>query len=56
MSPLLYAAGIGLSFVQHWLAVAVYALVALLWLVPDRRYERMVRARDLDGSTTAPTA
>jgi uncharacterized membrane protein len=55
LSPLRYAAGIGLSFVQHWLAVALYALVALLWLVPDRRYERMVRARDGNGTTAAPT-
>jgi uncharacterized membrane protein len=42
VSPLLYAAGIGLAFVSDWLAVAVYAGVALLWLVPDRRLERTI--------------
>src|SRR3954471_20580616 len=36
-SPGLYALGIGLSFVSQWLAMAVFAGVALMWLVPDRR-------------------
>ena len=45
LSPLLYAAGIGLAFVSDWLAVAVYAGVALLWLVPDRRLERTIEHR-----------
>jgi uncharacterized membrane protein len=40
-SPLLYLVGIGLTFVGSWLAQAVYVLVALIWLVPDRRIERM---------------
>ena len=40
LSPLLYIAGIGLSFVQVHLGQAMYALVALLWLIPDRRIER----------------
>jgi TMEM175 potassium channel family protein len=42
LSPLLYTAGIGLSFVNHWLAVAIYAGVALMWLIPDRRLERTI--------------
>ena len=42
VSPLLYAAGIGLSFVNRWLAVAIYAGVALMWLIPDRRLERTI--------------
>jgi uncharacterized membrane protein len=39
LSPVLYVAGIGLSFVHTWAAEACYALVAALWLVPDRRIE-----------------
>jgi hypothetical protein len=31
-----------LSFVDRWLALAVYVGVALMWLVPDRRVERHV--------------
>ncbi|MEI8197440.1 MAG: TMEM175 family protein [Phycisphaerae bacterium] len=42
ISPLIYAAAIGLSFVNPWIACALYVLVALIWLVPDRRIERTV--------------
>ncbi|HPP83023.1 MAG TPA: TMEM175 family protein [Rubrivivax sp.] len=41
-SPLLYLLGIAASFVLPALAQALYAFVALMWLVPDRRIERMV--------------
>jgi len=40
LSPVAYALGIGLSFLAPWLAVTIYAAVALTWLVPDRRLER----------------
>ena len=40
ISPALYALGIGLAFVNRWLALAVYAGVALIWVIPDRRVER----------------
>jgi uncharacterized membrane protein len=39
LSPLLYAAAIPLAFVREWMADAIYVLVALMWLVPDRRIE-----------------
>ncbi len=39
-SPLLYCLGIGLSFVDQWLGIAMYVVVALMWLIPDRRVER----------------
>jgi uncharacterized membrane protein len=42
ISPVLYCLGIGLSFVDRWLALAVYVGVALMWLVPDRRVERHI--------------
>jgi uncharacterized membrane protein len=45
LSPFLYVLGIGLSFVNQWLAMAAYTLVALVWLIPDRRLERTVQAR-----------
>jgi uncharacterized membrane protein len=35
----LYAAAIPLAFWQPWLAAGIYILVALIWLVPDRRIE-----------------
>jgi uncharacterized membrane protein len=43
LSPFAYATGIGLSFVNHWLAIAIYAFMAAVWLVPDRRLERTMR-------------
>ena len=42
-SPLLYLVGIGLTFVSASLSQAIYALVALIWLVPDKRIERVAR-------------
>ena len=43
LSPVLYLAAIALSFVAPWAAQAIYVLVALMWLVPDRRIERTIR-------------
>jgi uncharacterized membrane protein len=40
LSPVLYLLGIVSSFLWSWVAQALYAAVALLWLVPDRRIER----------------
>jgi uncharacterized membrane protein len=40
LSPLLCLAAIPLAFVSPWIANAVYAFVAMLWLIPDRRIER----------------
>jgi uncharacterized membrane protein len=42
----LYAVAIALSFVSPWSAFALYALVALLWVVPDRRIERRIARRE----------
>jgi uncharacterized membrane protein len=40
VSPILYLTGIALCFVEPWLGLIPFALVALIWLVPDRRVER----------------
>jgi len=45
LSPLLYASGIGLAFFRPWAAGCIYVLVALTWLIPDRRIERVVDDR-----------
>ncbi len=44
-SLLLYAAAIGLAFVQPWVAEAIYLLVAAMWFIPDRRIERALKGR-----------
>lgn len=43
LSVAIYAAAIPLSFVQPWIACACYALVAIVWLIPDPRIERTLR-------------
>jgi uncharacterized membrane protein len=40
VSLLLYAVAIPLSFVNSWIACALYVLVAVVWLIPDRRIEK----------------
>jgi uncharacterized membrane protein len=39
-SLVLYAAGVGLAFVSPWISYGLYAAVALIWFVPDRRFTR----------------
>ena len=46
ISPLLYFSGIALAFVAPWLGVLVFTGVAIMWLVPDRRVERYLAARE----------
>ena len=41
LSLALYAAAIPLAFVNEWISDAIYVVVALIWLVPDRRIESM---------------
>jgi len=46
LSPVLYAIAIAAAFRMEWVALGIYILVALLWLVPDRRIERVLAAGD----------
>jgi uncharacterized membrane protein len=40
LSILIYVAAICLSFVHQWISCALYVLVAVIWLIPDRRIEQ----------------
>jgi uncharacterized membrane protein len=42
ISMVIYMLAIALAFLKWWLACALYVLVAIMWLVPDRRIERTV--------------
>jgi uncharacterized membrane protein len=42
LSAALYAVAIPSAFVHPWIADAIYAGVALMWLIPDRRIESTV--------------
>jgi TMEM175 potassium channel family protein len=46
LSPLLYVTAIGLSFVSQWLAVSIYVIVALIWVIPDRRIEHVLSGKE----------
>jgi len=42
LSLLFYAVAIPLAFVSPWVAGTLYVTVAIMWLIPDRRIERIV--------------
>jgi uncharacterized membrane protein len=46
LSPLLYGGGAAAAFWTPWVSQSIYALAAFLWLIPDRRIERAIAARE----------
>ena len=53
ISPVFYMLAIALAFVRPWIADGLYVLVALLWLIPDRRIERVVAEAEGEGEAVA---
>jgi uncharacterized membrane protein len=52
LSVVLYLAAIPLAFVNRWIALALYVVVAIMWFVPDRRIEaRLNRGGDPDEAS-----
>ena len=45
LSVVIYGIAIGLSFLNQWVAGVLYALVAAMWFIPDRRIERALERR-----------
>ena len=41
VSPVLYLSGIVLAYPARWLSLVLYIVVALMWLIPDRRIEAL---------------
>lgn len=46
LSAVLYAAAILLAFWWKWISLGLYVVVALLWLIPDRRIENALRSAE----------
>jgi uncharacterized membrane protein len=46
LSPVFYLLAIPAAFLSHWIAAVLYLFVALLWLVPDRRIERVLQGAE----------
>jgi len=42
LSPVLYLIAIPSAFLHQWIAGAIYVFVAMIWLVPDKRIERVL--------------
>jgi uncharacterized membrane protein len=40
LSPITYLTAMPLAFVSPWISIGLYAFIAIVWLVPDRRIER----------------
>ena len=47
-SPVCYFIAIPLAFVSPWISDGLFIFVALLWLVPDRRIERVLTKREME--------
>ncbi len=54
LSLLLYCVGIAASFFATWLSGAMYIIVALIWLIPDRRIERVLGVHQTPKQGHAP--
>jgi uncharacterized membrane protein len=46
LSPVLYVVAIVVAFLSPWMSVAIYVFVALMWVVPDRRIERVLLEKE----------
>jgi len=44
LSPFVYIAAIGSAFIEPWISIALLVFMALVWLIPDRRIERILTA------------
>lgn len=42
ISIICYFLGVAFSFINTWVAIFLYATVAIMWLIPDRRIEESV--------------
>jgi hypothetical protein len=45
ISSVLYLIAIGSAFVNQWIADFLYVFIAAIWVIPDRRIERVVNRR-----------
>jgi uncharacterized membrane protein len=49
ISPVIYTVAIALAVLNRWISLALYVVVALMWLVPDRRLAPLARGSAADG-------
>ncbi len=51
ISPIIYAIAVMLAFSHEIVAGSLYVLVALMWLIPDRRIERLIAHKESSGDS-----
>ncbi len=49
ISVVLYSIAIGMAFVNSWISYTIYLGVAVMWLIPDRRIEKVLAAHERKG-------
>ena len=49
LSPVLYVMAIPAAFYHQWIAGGIYGFVALIWLIPDPRIERVMKQSEKRG-------
>jgi len=42
LSVLIYLIAIPIAFINQWISLVLYVLVAIMWLQPDRRIEKLL--------------
>jgi len=47
LSMILYPTGIALTFIHPWLGFGAYTVVAAIWFIPDRRFEKAENHRNV---------
>jgi hypothetical protein len=54
LTPILYLLAIGAAFVSPAISGALYATAALIWIIPDRRIERVLADGHAGASAGSP--
>ncbi|WP_413998278.1 TMEM175 family protein [Flavobacterium sp. W1B] len=49
VSQLLYLAAIFISFFNEWIAISIYFIVAIIWLIPDTRIEKILIKKEKES-------
>lgn len=46
LSLVLYTIGIAASLINGWISLTMYAIVAIIWFIPDRRMEKILKEKE----------
>ena len=49
LSAVGYLVGVGVAFVEPWLAIVIYVAIAVVWVIPDSRISRVIEGPDAGG-------